>query len=130
MAAAEIACVRDGGHLASIHSDADNEAVKAVGGGDAYIGFHDMFQEVGCTGDGNSADDHNTGFVWTDGTPTDYTNWAGGEPNDWNGSTAGGANCGQATDGAGGEDCTHMRGDGLWNDAGCGGARGYICGYV
>ena len=83
-----------------------------------------MFHEVGCSGDGNSADGYDTGFVWTDGSMVDYTNWAGGEPNDWNGSTAGGANCEMSTEGAGGEDCTHMRGDGLWNDAGCGGARG------
>ena len=32
-------------------------------------------------------------------TAVDYTNWASGEPNDWNGSTSGGANCDQATDG-------------------------------
>ena len=86
-----------------------------------------MFLEVGCTGDGNSADGYDSGFVWTDGAMVDYTNWAGGEPNDWNGSTAGGANCEMSTEGAGGEECTYMRGDGLWNDAGCGGARGYIC---
>jgi hypothetical protein len=127
MAAAELACIRMGGHLASLHSDAANDAVMAAGGAGAWIGFHDMLQEVGCTGNGNSADDYDAGFVWTDGSTTDYTNWAGGEPNDWNGSTAGGANCDQATNGAGGEDCTHMRGDGLWNDAGCDGARGYIC---
>jgi hypothetical protein len=130
MSAAEIACIRMGGHLASIHSDADNQAVMDAGGADAYTGFHDMLEEAGCTGDGNSADDHNTGFIWTDGTFVDYTNWAGGEPNDWDGSTAGGANCGQATDGAGGEDCTCMRGDGLWNDMACGDFRGYVCGFA
>jgi hypothetical protein len=30
-----------------------------------------MCTEFGCTSDGNSADDHDTGFVWTDGTTVD-----------------------------------------------------------
>ena len=82
MAAAEIACTRVGGHLASIHSDADNAAIMDIGGADKYIGFHDMFTEVGCAGDGNSTDDHAKGFIWTDGTFVDYTNWNNGDPND------------------------------------------------
>jgi hypothetical protein len=122
---AEVACVRMSGHLASIHSEADNTAAMAAGGADSYIDSHDIFTEVGCAGDGNSADDHSQGFIWTDGTMVEYTNWNGGEPNDWNGSAAGGANCDQATDGAGGEDCTLMRGDSKWNDKGCGGAAAY-----
>ena len=60
-----------------------------------------------------------------DGTFTDYTKWAGGEPNDWRN----GAACCDCDDGAAGEDCTHLRGDGLWNDAGCDGVRRYVCGY-
>ena len=102
----------------------------AVGGAECYIGSHDMYTEFDCTDDGNSADDHDTGFVWTDGTPTDYTNWNNGEPNDWNGSVAGGANCEMSTEGAGGEDCTRLRGDSLWNDVGCAGSAKFLCGYV
>jgi hypothetical protein len=52
----------------------------AAGGSDAakcYIGSNDRCTEFGCTGDGNSADDHDTGFVWTDGTTIDYTNYWG-----------------------------------------------------
>ena len=33
-----------------------------------------MFLEVGCSGDGNSADGYDSGFVWTDGSMVDYTN--------------------------------------------------------
>lgn len=51
-------------------------------------------------------------FVWADGTPADaYDAWAGGEPNDY----------------GSGEDCTHFRSDGLWNDTTCDGARAIIC---
>ena len=74
MQAAEVACIKLGGHLASVDSDADIEAVSAAGGDGAYICFHDIFSEVGCAGDGNSADDHDSGFIWTDGTFVDYTN--------------------------------------------------------
>ena len=37
----------------------------AVGGAECYIGSHDMYTEFDCTGDGNSADDHDTSFVRT-----------------------------------------------------------------
>ena len=61
--------------------------------------FHDSYTEVGCvggssTGDGtrvaerNDPADHATGFIWTDGTVTDYMDWSNGEPNDWTGSAA------------------------------------------
>ena len=82
MQAAEVACIKLGGHLDSIHSDAANDAVMAAGGNGAYIGFHDIFTEVGCAGDGNDSADHDTGFVWTDGSIVDYTNWNNGDPND------------------------------------------------
>ena len=44
-----------------------------------------MFTKVGCTGDDNSADNHATGFIWTDDTFADCTNWAGGQPKNRNG---------------------------------------------
>ena len=93
-----------------------------------YIGFHDIFSEVGCTGDGNNPDDYSEGFIWADGTIVDYTNWAGGEPNDWNGAAIMGANCRQATDGPGGENRTVLNGRYQWQDVGCGGRKGYVCG--
>ena len=74
MAAAEVECVRAGGHLASIHSDEDNNAVTmSLGGSGAWIGFHDRFMEAGGT-------DPASGFVWTSGAAMDYTRWGVGEP--------------------------------------------------
>ena len=45
---AEFMCTTKGGHLASVHSDADQDLVANLAGGQsAYIGYHDMHAE-GC----------------------------------------------------------------------------------
>jgi len=120
---AEALCHNQGGHLASIHSDADKDAVAALGPDGAWIGFHDTYAEAGCTGQSNDHTEEG-GFVWTDGTTTDYLSWSGGEPNDWQDNQA---NCdGTSTVG---EDCSHVTGDNNWNDAGCDGNRNAICGF-
>ena len=90
---AEANAVSMGGHLVSINSAEENEAVrslKAANGADnVWIGFNDIASEGS--------------FVWTDGSPVTYTNWNSGEPNN-----------------IGDEDCTHMFGpNGLWNDIRC-----------
>merc|ERR1712127_633134 len=119
---AESLCASSGGHLASIHSEDGVAAVGALGANGAWIGLHDTYAEAGCTGQSNDHTEEG-GFVWTDGSATDYLNWAGGEPNDWQ---DGSAHCdGTSTVG---EDCSHVRGDDAWNDAGCGGNRAAICG--
>jgi hypothetical protein len=147
---AEQACVREGGHLASIHSEADTEAIALlIAEVEAYtwIGFHDGYKEAGCTGSlgqtgrGNDPIDYSTGFMWTDGTSTDYTAWANGEPNDWSKLPGmNGAHC----DGSGGEDCSFLcpatKGPGWcppnrWADTACTGADPawvidkYVCGF-
>jgi hypothetical protein len=74
---AEAACVEDGGHLASIHSESDRENIASIGygaGSSIWIGLHDSYHEAGCNG---------RLFVWTDGTETDFMAWSTGEPNDW-----------------------------------------------
>jgi hypothetical protein len=120
---AEALCANNGGHLASVHSDDDKAAIAALGANGAWIGFHDTYAEAGCTGQSNDVNEEG-GFVWTDGTATNYLSWGGGEPNDWQ---DGAAHCdGTSTVG---EDCSHVRGDNNWNDAGCGGNRAAICGF-
>nr|QNH72436.1 toxin candidate TRINITY_DN23930_c0_g1_i1.p1 [Pachycerianthus borealis] len=67
---AEDYCVSQGGHLASIHSEEENQFVASFPLSTnelMWIGFNDL-------------DEENT-FVWTDGTDTDYTKWYTGEPN-------------------------------------------------
>ena len=129
-AVAEDECLRQGGHLASAHSQSDADVIQAlIGGaglGTAWIGFHDRDQEAGCTDDrheGIGGLIEATTFVWTDATVTDYDNWAGGEPNDWQ---AGVAHC----DGTGNEDCGEAWRSGAdWNDANCDGNKPYVCGF-
>jgi hypothetical protein len=127
---AEFQCTINGGHLASVHSEADSDLLDSMidqnGGSSTWIGYHDRWDEAGCTDDrhqgigGNIA--ANT-FIWTDGTASDYEDWAGGEPNDWQDDAA-------RCDGTGNEDCAEIWRSGQdWNDAGCDGTKPYICGY-
>ena len=63
---AELECVKRGGHLPSIHSQADYDAVKEVVGGTdwaTWIGGHDR------VGGGPGR------WAWTDGTPWDWEDW-------------------------------------------------------
>ena len=86
-----------GGHLVSIHSQDENDFVTASGGAGAYIGATDAAAEGT--------------YVWTDGTPLDYTNWLPGEPNDFTGE-----DCAQINDSSGG-----------WNDIPCDGGAHFVC---
>ncbi|KAL6490387.1 hypothetical protein MHYP_G00007320 [Metynnis hypsauchen] len=64
-------CRAIGGDLASFHSEKETDALPYGGGSDpAWIGFNSL--------------DANAGFVWTDESPSDYDNWAYGEPNNFN----------------------------------------------
>ena len=81
-----------GGHLVSIHSNDDNSFLtNNISTGSYIFGLNDFANE----GD----------FIYTDGTPLDYTRWAPGEPNN-----------------QGNEDVIIFRsGSGQWNDI----ANGY-----
>ena len=82
-------CCQEGGFLASIHSLEDNLIAASMLNFEAWIGFSDG----GIEGT----------FAWNDGSEVDYTNWIGGEPNDW----------------GTGEDCTVIKPGGGWNDESC-----------
>ena len=78
--------------IASIHNNEQNNiAALSTNGNGAWIGLSDEISE-------NS-------FIWNDGTPYDYSNWIGGNPDNY----------------ANNEDCTmtNWNGFGAWNDANC-----------
>jgi hypothetical protein len=100
---AEAQCAQNGGHLASIHSQVEHDFLTSTAFGmafsDHWIGFNDRAAEGA--------------FAWTDGTPVDFTFWAGGEPNDFGGN----------------EDCAVLwiASGGPWNDADCNIPLRYVC---
>jgi hypothetical protein len=64
-------CVSAGGHLVTIGDPGEQAAITNVGSGDRWIGLSRPM--------GSSAVD--TSYVWVNGEPRTYTNWAAGEPN-------------------------------------------------
>ena len=69
-----------GGQLASIHSSAENEAVKAAL--EYYYANHHLTnavyiggQRIDRTDNTNASDGGSTYWEWSDGTPFDYTDW-------------------------------------------------------
>jgi hypothetical protein len=100
--AAEADCVKQKGHLISIHTQAVQDFLTteafAIQGGDWWIGLSDIKAEGT--------------FVWTDGSKLDYLHWNGGEPNN-----AGEEDCANITQGGGGQ----------WNDLPCDAVIPFIC---
>lgn len=100
-AAAQQLCEEQGAHLVTISGAGENAwlfaQANAIQRQEYWIGLDDRAEEG-----------H---FMRPDGGDPTYTQWAGGEPNDY----------------ATGEDCAHLRSDGLWNDADCRGSLGAIC---
>ncbi|MSQ84050.1 MAG: hypothetical protein EXR77_14400 [Myxococcales bacterium] len=98
-AAAEVECVKWGGHLVHVKSAEDNTLVRGVAnavcgsGTQALIGLADTAVEGK--------------YVWTNGSPMTFANWSGGQPD----------NCTNCCSLAGqGEDIVHLMPDGKWND--------------
>ncbi|XP_065117913.1 macrophage mannose receptor 1-like [Paramisgurnus dabryanus] len=63
-------CRAVGGDLASFHSEKEINVLPYSSRDPAWIGFTSL--------------DSNSGYVWSDQTPSDYQNWASGEPNNYN----------------------------------------------
>uniref|UniRef100_A0AAY4AAK8 Macrophage mannose receptor 1 n=1 Tax=Denticeps clupeoides TaxID=299321 RepID=A0AAY4AAK8_9TELE len=63
-------CKAIGGDLMSFHSDNDLNLIGFGGNDPAWIGFSML--------------DSNSGFVWSDESPSDFENWSYGEPNNYN----------------------------------------------
>ena len=92
-------------NLVSIHSEEEHQFVVGLNGGFPWLGGRRD------PGKGNN-------FVWSDGTPWDYSNWARGQPDDI----------------AGKEGCAHIWDVnqwntvyGLWNDAPCSSETTFVC---
>lgn len=117
--AAEAAAQQFGAHMVSFQDAQENQDVVnalnaspyPLSSNSVWIGFSDA------TTEGT--------FIWLDGAPVTYTNWAGGEPNNnipgccgtpgWLGGCPNDLRCSQ------GEDCVQLYANGQWNDLGCDG---------
>ncbi|TKR64829.1 hypothetical protein L596_025308 [Steinernema carpocapsae] len=71
---AEAFCVAQGGHLTSVHSQAENDFLTAL-----FFNSTDRSQVGGWLG-GFSLSTDKLNFMWTDGSSWDYTNWIEGQP--------------------------------------------------
>lgn len=106
--AAKADCEAMGGRLAVPTSSSVNDSIKSLAGGsNVHLGVYQTASQPSV----------GTGFVTVDGVTPSYTQWAGGEPNDY----PSGAEDNQ-------ENCVEMRADGAWNDRACSaGSVQYIC---
>ena len=93
---AQTDCNMQGGFLGSIHSNGLNRFMKELFT-QSMVQARGMW--IGMTYKGASR-----GWQWEDGSEVSYTNWDGGEPNNWNGRD---------------EDCVEFLSIGPWNDELC-----------
>jgi len=95
-------CVEEQANLVSLHSEEEHQFVVGLNGGFPWLGGRRD------PGNGNN-------FVWSDGTPWDYTNWARGAPDNNKGN----------------EDCAHMKKKVAerhkWNDRPCSHVKTFVC---
>ncbi|XP_057205100.1 macrophage mannose receptor 1-like isoform X7 [Triplophysa rosa] len=92
-------CRALGGDLASLHSDKEMKTIPYFSGHPTWIGFTSL--------------DSNSGYVWSDQTPSDYENWDSGQPNNYNNN----------------ENCAEYgyKSNRKWNDRDCGKLIDWIC---
>ena len=102
-------CYSNGGSLASILCERENEFLTAAFEGQQFwIGANDDAEEGT--------------FVWEDGNRFNYTNWDFRQPNNW--SRYPGASWGD------GEDCVMVNEDGEWDDNLCSSTYQFACKYT
>ncbi|XP_016313609.1 ladderlectin-like [Sinocyclocheilus anshuiensis] len=97
---AERHCIDHHANLASVHDELENRFLRSLlpSTTRCWLGVHDGVQEGQ--------------WLWSDGTPYDYTNWCSNEPNNLNVE-----NCGEIS-------WTSNR---CWNDVSCSFSMGYVC---
>ncbi|XP_052437870.1 galactose-specific lectin nattectin-like [Carassius gibelio] len=101
---AERKCQSLDANLASVHSKIEQDFLLSLlpsSSTHCWIGFHDGEQEGQ--------------WLWTDGTPFDFTYWAPGQPDNKNSE-----NCGELS-------YNYGTSDNRWNDANCLTEHGYVC---
>lgn len=110
--AAKESCENKNGHLVTITSQGENEAVVTIVNRFANSAWLGAYRPV-CYGSYTGPHD----FVWVTGEEWSYSNWESGEPND---SHPHEGKC---------ENCLHMYGSGKWNDYqnNHSNMRGYVC---
>ena len=94
---AQTHCISLGGNLATIRSNAENERVQAQSNSNVWIGLNDLESEGR--------------WRWVGGEYPVFTKWDSGQPDNWHS----------------GEDCAHMRSNGVWNDAPCRDKLASVC---
>ena len=91
-------CISMGAKLASIESEAEQDAVYALTGSTgAWLGLTDFLDEGV--------------FSWVDGAVVDYTNWKNNQPNN----------------GKNNQHCVWIRPDGEWDDVTCKKTEAFVC---
>jgi len=90
-------CREQGMELVTVNDQAENDCIMSFTPGRVWIGYNDTARE----GE----------FVWLDGTPPGYENWADRQPDD----------AGHR------QDCTYMTQDGRWDDAEYWHGLAYVC---
>ncbi|KAG2458572.1 MRC1 protein, partial [Polypterus senegalus] len=96
-------CISRGGNLLSVHSQEEQNKIYSS------IGYY--YNEAAWIGLNNL--DPGAGYVWSNGRPTNFENWAYGEPNNFNGA----------------ENCAEMSLSTLmlWNDRHCESYNNWFC---
>jgi hypothetical protein len=104
-AEARDACQKEGGHLVTISSEAEDDFAEALHDGEHWIGASDGLADT-MSGVGT--------YTWVVDEPFDYTDWEEGQPNAFE------TDCPDADDDADCfEHCAFQSEEGDWNDRSC-----------